>query len=228
MRVLNRFNHMVKEALTVGVIVAGAGSAQAAEPTAIDPFRFCTNSCNDRCNDAKDPLAPKLKAQCQEMCAGNMDQVASLQMSKMTGDKGKEFRQARGQAKVDMMQSAPIYRCLAKSAAPSEAPMKKRIPKIEELSAAQMASAQRAAAAQRPSSTPMKKTDTRSAAQRESDENYERSQRAAAVQKSAEAGVQSDASQDINQDIQNLKEAISDVAAKLDALGEKINSAQGQ
>lgn len=228
MRDTNKLNHVLKGVLSIGTVVAGMEIAQAAQRPTIDPMTFCSNSCNDRCNTG-DPLAPKLKAQCKKMCSDQMDQVASLQMSKMTGDKGKEFRQARGQAKVDMLKDAPIYRCLSETAAaaPEEAtpvPMRKPIPKLETMSVAQMASAQRAAAMKKPAVI----TDTRSAAQKESDENYERSLKAAAVQEPAEAEGQGDVSQDLNQDIQNLKEAIGDISAKLDALGEKINSTQVQ
>lgn len=215
MRTVNKVNHLIKGTLSIGAVIAGMGSTQAAQRPAIDPMTFCLNSCNDRCNSVQDTLAPKLKAQCEKMCANKIDQVASLQMSKMPGTMGKDFRTSRDAAakKQMMMENAPIYKCLGAPVA----------------AAANVSVAPKPLASRAPmQNTNLTRADTRSAAQRESDENYEASLKATG-QEPVPVEAQPDASMEgINQDIQSLKEEINDIAAKLDGLAEKINSAQGQ
>ncbi len=215
MRVVNQFNQILKGFLSIGAVVSGVGSAQAAQRPSIDPMTFCSNSCNDRCN-AQDPLAPKLKAQCQKICSDKIDQVASLQMSKMPGDMGKIFRTSRDAAakKVMMMENAPIYKCLG-------------TPAVAEVVTSETTKITEVKSPVRNIRT--QKTDTRSAAQRESDALYEASLKAAAEQNAVAqepvvAEVQPGISVgEISQDIQIVKDEIKGVEAKLDQLSEKIN-----
>lgn len=121
MKVVKMFNKMIKGALSMGAIIVTMVGAEAAGPVVkIDPLKFCMNSCNDRCNDANDPLAPKLKAQCERMCNSDIiSRVAVTQMSKHQ-TLGKQFNASKNPQEREqmMMANAPIYKCFA---APVEA-----------------------------------------------------------------------------------------------------------
>lgn len=126
MKVVKMLACTIKGALSMGAIIMTMVNAEAASrgapavaskaPVAkIDPLRFCMNSCNDRCNDANDPLAPKLKAQCERMCNSDIiSRVAVTQMSKHQ-TLGKQFNASRNPQERDqmMMANAPIYKCFA-------------------------------------------------------------------------------------------------------------------
>ena len=135
MTFVKRMNAVVRSTLILmGVIFMGMSSLEAAPSTArgadpvthnarIDPFKFCLNSCNERCN-ADDPLAPKLKAQCKKMCTDDIiNKVSITQMSKNSKFKDAFNKSRNSQEKDNMIKAnAPIYKCFAELTAAEESP----------------------------------------------------------------------------------------------------------
>ena len=71
----------------------------------IDPTSYCL-TCKEGCAGA-------VKQQCERMCVGIKEHIASLQMSKLTNETGKKFRTSRNKAeKADMLHDSPLYKCL--------------------------------------------------------------------------------------------------------------------
>jgi hypothetical protein len=71
----------------------------------IDPYSYCL-TCKEGCAGAA-------KEQCERMCPEIKEQVASLQMSRLTNETGKKFRTLRNKVeKADMLHESPLYKCL--------------------------------------------------------------------------------------------------------------------